>query len=259
MSADEGRWNWLLVPGGPGLGSESLRGLAVAAGLPGSVWLVDLPGDGSNRAGPRIPARPYSRWPDVLAEAARELDDVVMVGHSTGGMFLLSVPELEQELAGMALVGSAPHAGWRPHFARWAETHPIPAVETAAQAYAAGPDDRTLRALTLAAAPWSFTPDGLAEGRALLAELPYCQSAVAWADAHFDEDYRAGWAPRTLPTLVVGGALDRVVDQGVWHDAGDFDRPNVLRRTIERAGHFPWIENPAAVREAFADLTAMLH
>ncbi|WP_330318671.1 hypothetical protein OG301_04335 [Streptomyces platensis] len=28
LSRRAGRWNWLFVPGGPGLGSESVRGLA---------------------------------------------------------------------------------------------------------------------------------------------------------------------------------------------------------------------------------------
>jgi pimeloyl-ACP methyl ester carboxylesterase len=258
VSTGEGRWNWLFVPGGPGLGSESVLGLARAARVPGTVWLVDLPGDGSNRGVPGVPDRPYDRWPDVLAEAVHGLDDVVMVGHSTGGMFMLSVPELEQRLAGMALVSSAPHAGWRPAFAQWAEAHPIPGLDVAAAEYARGPNDETLRALTLAASPWNFTPQGLAEGRAALEGLAYCHAAVAWADAHFDDAYRARWKPQDLPTLIISGAQDHVVDQRLWQDDAAFDRSNVLRRTIDGAGHFPWIENPQAVRTALADLTELL-
>ena len=89
-----GRWNWLFVPGGPGLGSQSLAGLVRAVALPGRSWLVDLPGDGSNRHPPGALADPFAQWPGVLAEAADGLDDVVLVGHSTGAMFALSVPEL---------------------------------------------------------------------------------------------------------------------------------------------------------------------
>lgn len=259
VSQREGRWNWLFVPGGPGLGSESVRGLVRAADVPGTVWLVDLPGDGSNRDVPQVPARPYERWPDVLVEAADALDEVVMVGHSTGGMFLLSVPELGSRLAGMALVSSAPHAGWRTAFGQWAEAHPIPGLAEAADAYGKDPGDRTLGALTLAAAEWNFTPEGLAAGRAVLADLPYCHDAVAWADAHFDETYQARWRPHSgLATLILSGTEDHVVDQRIWQDDPAFDQPHVLRRTIARAGHFPWIENPQAVRTAFADLTSLL-
>ncbi|WP_181160340.1 alpha/beta fold hydrolase [Streptomyces solincola] len=253
-------WNWLFVPGGPGLGSQSVAGLARAAEVPGTAWLVDLPGEGSNRGVPQVPDRPYERWPHVLLEAVEAFDDVVMVGHSTGGMFLLALPELEARLAGLCLVSSAPHAGWRQTFSQWAEAHPIPGLGRAAKAYAQDPNDDTLRALTLAAAEWNFTPTGLAAGRALLENLPYCHAAAAWADAHFDDTYQARWKPGNggPATLIVSGAEDHVVDQGLWQDDEASTHPRVLRRTIEGAGHFPWIENPQEVRAAFADLTALL-
>ena len=44
-SSRAGNLDWLLLPGGPGLGSESLQELADVLNVPGSVWLVDLPGD----------------------------------------------------------------------------------------------------------------------------------------------------------------------------------------------------------------------
>lgn len=254
-----GRWNWLLVPGGPGLGSESLVGLAQAVRVPGTVWLVDLPGDGSNRDLRPGSPDPYGDWPGVLVEAAQALDDAVMVGHSTGGMFMLSVPELEEHLAGMAVISSAPHAGWRDAFARYTEEHPIPEVAVAAEQYAREPGDETLRALTMAAAPWNFGQAALSSGRSLLAGLPYNNDAVTWADANFDETYKARWAPRTVPMLIVSGEQDRVVDQQLWQQPGsDFTRPNILHRRIEGAGHFPWVENPESVRGAFGELAALL-
>jgi len=253
-AAAAGRWNRLFVPGGPGLGSPSLRGLVEAVRVPGSAWLVDLPGDGSNRGLPDT-GDPYAQWPDVLLEAAQALDDVVMVGHSTGGMFMLSVPELEAHLAGMALVSSAPNAGWRTAFARYAQDHPIPAVDTAAERYAEHPDDRTLRALTPAAAPWNFSDPALARGRSLLAGLDHNHDAEAWADARFHDTYQARWSPQTVPTLIVSGAQDHVVTQHLWRDEPAFARPNILHRRIEGAAHHPWLENPEAVRAAFTDLT----
>ncbi len=64
-----GRWNWLFFPGGPGIGSESLQELVDVADCPGTSWLVDLLGDGSNVAAPGAPADPYPLWPQVLLEA----------------------------------------------------------------------------------------------------------------------------------------------------------------------------------------------
>ncbi|MFJ9953592.1 alpha/beta fold hydrolase [Kitasatospora sp. NPDC091207] len=260
VAETEGRWNWLFVPGGPGLGAESVLELARATEVPGTVWLVDLPGDGSNRGLPQVPENPYALWPQVLAETLDELDDVVMVGHSTGGMFMLATPELEGRLAGMALVSSAPHAGWRDAFGQWAQAHPLPGLEEAAAAYGQDPNDQTLRALTLTAAAWNFTPAALAAGRTVLEGLPYCNDAVAWADAHFDDTYQARWTPAAsgIPTLIISGSEDHVVDQSLWQQDTAFDQPHVLRRTIESASHFPWLENPHAVRTAFADLSTLL-
>ncbi|MET7797269.1 alpha/beta fold hydrolase [Streptomyces decoyicus] len=80
---------------------------------------------------------------------------------------------------------------------------------------------------------------------------------MAWADAHFDS-YRARWTPRTLPTLIVSGGRDHIVDQRIWQDEPGFHGPRILHRRIGEAGHFPWIENPEAVRAAFADLAGLL-
>ncbi|MDV6278158.1 alpha/beta hydrolase [Rhodococcus erythropolis] len=259
VATTPGQTNWLFLPGGPGVGSQSLLGLVHAARVPGTAWLVDLPGDGSNRGVSAVPENPFARWPNVLVEAVQALDQVVMVGHSTGGMFLSSVPELEHHLAGMVLVSSAPHAGWRDTFAHYTRRHPIPGVAEAAARYSACPDDRTLRELTLAAAPWNFTPASLPAGLTLLEDLPYNHDAVAWADAYFDDTYRARWAPQTLPALIVSGTDDHVVDQRLWHTEPDFHRPNIMHRRIDRAGHFPWIENPDTVGAAFAELIDQLH
>src|ERR1700759_2023358 len=68
--------NWLLLPGGPGIGSESLAELAGELDVPGSVWLVDLPGDGSNVT--PMDTNPYADWPQVLLEAARAVPNPVL-------------------------------------------------------------------------------------------------------------------------------------------------------------------------------------
>ncbi|MEV4140065.1 alpha/beta hydrolase [Dactylosporangium sp. NPDC049742] len=248
-----GDLNWLLLPGGPGIGSESLHGLAEAAGVPGVTWLVDLPGDGSNTVG----GEPFARWPEVLAEAAEALPRVVFLGHSTGGMYLLSVPELEPLLAGLVLVSSAPHAGWLADFERMVGEHPLPAVDAAGAVYEADPTDEHLRRLTVASAPWNFTPAGLSAGAEMLARMPYNTAAVDWSARHFDSTYELRWWPASVPTLIVSGAQDRIVTQRLW-DEPRFQGPHVLHRRIEDAAHFPWIEQPSAVRAALHELAALV-
>lgn len=248
-----GDLNWLLLPGGPGIGSESLQELADALDVPGSIWLVDLPGDGSNRAAPGADADPFARWPGVVLEAAKALPNVVFAGHSTGGMYLLATPELERRIVGLALLDSAPDCSWHPRFVAMSQADPLPAVEAATAVYEADRRDENIAAVAVASAEWNFTPQGVAAGRELLARMPYNSAAVDWSDANFDHSYRAAWWPRALPTLILAGACDRIVWQGGWDEAW-LAGPNVLRRTIPGAGHFPWIENPEAVSAAFAEL-----
>jgi pimeloyl-ACP methyl ester carboxylesterase len=246
--------DWLLLPGGPGLGAESLAGLAACMEVPGTLWLVDLPGDGSNvQPAPEC----YRNWPDVLIEAVQALLGAVLVGHSTGGMYALSVPALAPLLRGLVLISSAPDATWQAGFSRMVADHPLPQATSALACFAAAPGAETLREAMLASAPWSFLPAGLPTGRALFEQLPYNPAAMAWSAEHFDAEYRAAWWPQYLPVLIVSGAEDRVVDQALWDDES-WQTTNVMQVVVEGAGHFPWVEQPAAVGAALADFAANL-
>lgn len=252
-----GELNWLFLPGGPGIGSESLHELMDALDVPGDLWGVDLPQDGSNVDAPGAPPDPFSAWPAALVEAAAALPNPVYVGHSTGGMYLLSCPELEGIVRGLGLVSTAPDASWHPRFVAMTRRHPLPEVDRTTELYAAEPTPERLRDVAVASAEWNFAPRRLEAGRDLLARMPYRPEAVEWSDKNFDAVYRAKWWPSSLPTLIVSGGDDRIVDQTLWEDAR-FQGENVLRRKIEGGAHFPWIEEPEAVRKAFADLAAQI-
>lgn len=249
----DGDVDWLFLPGGPGIGSESLHELVDAAAVPGCSWLVDLPGDGSNTDAPGAPADPYSGWPRVLLEAAQAVDRPVYVGHSTGGEYLLATPALAEVLHGLVLISTAPDGSWIPVYEAMTTTHPLPGVERAMARHNSDPTNETLREVAVHSAPWNFLPGSLAAGAELLGRMPYNLTAVQWSARHFDRDYQMAWWPTTLPTLIVSGSADRVVTQSLWQPAR-FHTENVIWRVIPAAGHFPWMEQPGAVREAFAEL-----
>jgi pimeloyl-ACP methyl ester carboxylesterase len=94
-------------------------------------------------------------------------------------------------------------------------------------------------------------------GRDLLRRMPYNLDAVEWSARAFDDSYVSRWWPRALPTLILSGADDRIVDQSLWQHPA-FCGPNVLHRTVAQAGHFPWIEQPAAVGAALDELAAKI-
>ncbi len=247
--------NWLLLPGGPGIGSESLQELADAMQVPGSIWLIDLPGDGSNTA--RQDNDPYAAWPQVLIEAARAVPDAVFVGHSTGGMYLLSTPALGEVVRGLVLLDTAPDSAWHAEYLAMTLRDPMPAFERAAQEYASNKSRENLATLAVSSAEWNFTPVALASGRALLARMPYNVAAAEWSDANFDRTFKASWWPTRLPVLRLWGDDDRIVSQRGWA-ASAYQTPNVSARAIPNAGHFPWIDNPIAVTLAFQEFAAKL-
>jgi pimeloyl-ACP methyl ester carboxylesterase len=253
----DGALNWLLLPGGPGIGSESLVELADALDVPGTIWLVDLPGDGSNRDAPGAGIDPFARWPQVVVEAAQALPDVVFVGHSTGGMYLLATPELERHIVGLALLDTAPDANWHRRFIEMTKGNPLAAVDAATAVYERDRRDENIAAVAVASAEWNFTDSHIEAGCELLARMPYNSAAVDWSEASFDHIYGAAWWPSVTPVLVLAGADDRIVWQGGWGDLR-FRGPNALFRQIPGAGHFPWIEKPALVAHAFDELVARI-
>jgi pimeloyl-ACP methyl ester carboxylesterase len=252
-----GHLNWLFLPGGPGIGSESLNGLANVAALPGTSWLVDLPGDGSNTRPPVASGDLYQQWPQVLLEAALAVSDPVFVGHSTGGMYLLSTPGLEDIVRGLVLISTAPNAQWLSDFVAMTERHPLESVALATAAYRAHPTDAHLGRIAIASAAWNFAPQTVDAGAALLGRMPYNRAAVDWSAAHFDSTYTAAWWPLCMPTLVISGSEDRIVTQHLWNDAS-FHGHHVLHRTIAGGAHFPWLENPGSVHASFAEFSALI-
>jgi pimeloyl-ACP methyl ester carboxylesterase len=255
-SSEEGNLNWLFLPGGPGLGSESLFPLLNILELPGNMWRLDLPGDGSNTTANS--SKSFSNWSSALIEAVNEFEQVVLVAHSTGGMFALSVPEIEDLLHGLILLDSAPSSEWQLLFADVVKNFPIPKLEILQRKYKEVPSNKALKAITLASAPYLFTKKGQALGLEMLSTLPYNYEVCQWSEEHFDPTYRAKWIPQVIPTLILNGESDLVTPQKLFTERKEWNRSNIIFKLIMNAGHFPWIENPQAVISAFNEYVHML-
>ncbi|HEY5259896.1 MAG TPA: alpha/beta hydrolase [Rhabdochlamydiaceae bacterium] len=241
--------NWLFLAGGPGLGSESLASLTTILKLPGTLWHLDLPGDGSNTTADNKAS--FSHWQAALVEAVDSLPHAILAGHSTGGMYALATPTLEKKIKGLVLMDSAPNADWREPFFKKAQEMALSEVENWDKIYRESPNNETLRELNLASAPYCFTPKGMAAGRELFNDLPYNFESCQWSADHFDDTYQALWIPKELPTLIFAGDQDMICPLSTFKKVKEFHRPNILIREIPEAGHFPWVENPAAVKALF--------
>jgi pimeloyl-ACP methyl ester carboxylesterase len=247
---EEGNLNWLFLPGGPGLGSESLLPLLKILQLPGKLWLLDLPGDGSNTTANNSAS--FQFWPEALIEAVQSFTHVVLAAHSTGGMYALSLPELEKYLAGLVLLDSAPDATWQILFAELMKKQPVLGLQALQEKYEKNPGNEALKALTLASAPYLFTKKGQASGIESLCSLPYNFETCQWSEKHFDSVYRAKWVPQRIPTLILAGEEDQLTPLKGFQKEKRFCRDNIICKEIKKAGHFPWIENPTEVAKEFA-------
>ena len=246
-----GTWNlnWLFLPGGPGLGSESLLPLVNILNLPGKFWLLDLPGDGSNTTSNN--SKSFSHWSSALIEAVSEFDQVILVAHSTGGMYALSLPELEDLLLGLVLLDSAPDAKWQVLFGQVIKNFPISGLEALQENYENEPSNMALKALTMASAPYLFTKKGKTIGLESLVHLPYNYETCQWSEKYFDSTYKAKWVPKIIPTLILAGKEDLITPLNLFKDDKRFHRNNIILKSIREAGHFPWIENPIQVAKEF--------
>ena len=169
-SNEQKSYNWLFLPGGPGLGSESLYLLVNNLDLPGTMWYLDFPGDGSNLTDDDDYY--FAHWKDALAEAVEMLDSVILVAHSTGAMYALAAKELKELLYGLVIMDSAPDASWQKGFADYVDKNPLPNMEYLQELYAKFPHNENLKHLVIASLPYLFTSQGLQNEKWARREMP---------------------------------------------------------------------------------------
>ncbi|MFO1258483.1 MAG: alpha/beta hydrolase [Gammaproteobacteria bacterium] len=244
-----GRHHWLFLPGGPGLGSESLLDLTQDVRLPGSLWHVDLPQDGSNRFDSY--QINLENWQQALLESVQVFEQPILVAHSFGAMLALTIPKLGDYLKGLVLLNTAPSSKWIAASRDLMEKHQLPDPSTAKQEYKSHPTDEGFKHFTLddATMPYFFTTKGQIRGRVLMDQLPYNHVAYDWAGTQFHPHYQAIWIPE-CPTLILGSEHDYLTPLELFYESSQFLRSNITFSHIPNAGHFPWIENFIDVQKA---------
>lgn len=253
---EEKPYNWIFFPGGPGADSSYFYSLLEIVTLPGNVWLVDLPGSGSN-VGNEI-SENFDRWFELFPAIFEKFENPILVGHSFGGMFPLLFPELENKLKGLIILNSAPSL-WLEEAVNYSRQFNLPDLSKPMQQFTEHPSQKTFEVALDACAPYYFPQATLEQGRKLLLQIPFQYlPAVWWQRKAIEMQFCAKWVPQNIPTLLIGSKYDCICPFTLFEKDKRFQRDNVKMSFIEDAGHFPWLENPKAVKNAFGEFISKL-
>ena len=247
-------------PGGPGTGAAFLGDLAGLDEVATVVWL-DPRGIGGSSA-------PADASAYILADYAADVDAlrqhlglerIGLLGFSHGGMVAMRYGiDHPDRLTRLVLLDTAPaldaaalervtaamdrRAG-EPWYAKVRPLLDSDEVETSDQAAMAN----MLAILPMYFHRWDETARrfaGTLEGAGFHAR---CQAA--WAEEEATMDLRPELGRITSPTLVVAGEDDFICDVVSAREMAEAI-PDARLATIPEAGHFPWVEQPAAFRAA---------
>lgn len=249
-------YNWLFFPGGPGADSSYLRSLVDELKLPGNVWLIDLPGNGSNLSEGYL--EDFDQWANLFPGIIQQFDNPVLVGHSFGGMFPLLFPELESYLKGFVILNSTPSL-WLEEAVAYSKQFDLPDLSKEMQEFTVNPNPGTFRTALDACMPYYFPESTLEKGRELLAQVDFqYQPAVWWQRKAIESNFSAKWIPQEVPTLIIGSRYDCICPFALFQKDKRFQRSNIELLFIENAGHVIWVENPAKAKEAFEKMILRL-
>jgi len=253
-SVGDSKNNWLFIPGGPGCDSSYFLGLIELLNCPGNYWLIDLPGNGTNK----VENYDYNKWLEIFVPTVSKFENPIIVGHSFGGMLPLLFPELENIAKGFIALNSTPSM-WLEETVVFAKKYKLPDFSKEMAAFVADHSQENFDAVLDACMPYYFPPETLEEGAHLLKGLHFAFApSVWWQIRMLTSPYNAKWIPQNAPMMAINAEFDSITPYTVYANDERFDRPNISREYIKGAGHFPFIEKPNEVVKLFDKFAGVL-
>ncbi len=244
----ENSYNWLFFPGGPGADSCYMKSLADVLELPGNVWLIDLPGNGSNLSNNYTDN--FDAWFELYGNVVKQFKNPVIVGHSAGGTFSLLHPEFEGILRGLILLNATPHF-WPEEAVAYSKQFDLPDYTIQMKAFVENPSSETFHEALKACMPYYFPKEHLEKGTNLLLQVPFNFKPALWFQYKgVQGEIEATWIPQKVPTLIISGKYDCMCPVTLFTKDARFLRDNISFTCIETAGHCPWLEAPDTIKNA---------
>lgn len=260
-------YSWLFIPGGPGGDSGYLRTITDLLELPGNLWLIDLPGNGTNVADDNYN---FDQWFKLFLPMVSKFENPILVGHSFGGMFPLLFPKLENVLKGLIMLHSAPsnpstlktssdnisipaRISHQSHNSQHSSLRNLPDLKKPMAEFLENPSEKTFNIALEACIPYYFAPEYLEQGKKFL-EMLYVQFRPSfWWQKTAGINYNASWVPQKVPTLAIGGDFDSMLPFSIFEEDQRFKRDNIRLKRIKNSGHFSWIDQPDVFKSTVTD------
>ena len=254
ISKTEG-YNWLILPGGPGLGSEYLIDFCKQLTLPGNIRLLDFPMDGTNTYG----EIGIHYWQEGLIEALKNFSDPIVVTHNFSGMFVLNMPEIEKHLAGLVLMNTTTENSFFQHVSEMRQKHHLPDLAPAASAYHLNPSSETYQVFWETYRYYCFTADEITLGEKMIEHFAFNSKTYLYIIQHFYPEYTCKLHPRHIPVMTIASENDFICSPTIFAQSKQFQADNIINKIIKNAGHCPWINHLDQVQKCFDEFADMLH
>ncbi len=252
-------YNWLFLPGGPGIDSDYLLQLINEIDVEGNYWLIDLPYNGNNVSSHIEPNEAYANWGNYLLAAVHKFKNPILVGHSFGGYFPLFFPQLEEISRGLVILNSVPSLN-SDEVEKLIKIYKLPSRAAYLTAFLNNPTTNTTRDLYLAGVPYCFSENNLKMGVKLIEDLKFNVDTGYWWHTQGSKNYATiKWIPQKVPLMIVGGSHDFLTPISLFQQDSRFHRNNIEIISIPDAGHFPWMEQPVLIRDIFKSFEAKLN
>lgn len=243
------------MPGGPGLGSEYLTEFCNKLQLPGAIFVLDFPQDGTNTAHGELD---LESWKAGLRDLLHSFTNPILVTHSFSGMLVMMMPELEELLSGLVLMNTTTENTFFPQISAMQEKHNLPDLVPAAGQYHLAPSNETYKEFWHSYKHYCFTAEELPEGEKMIPLFAFNNAAYYYAVEHFYTNYACKWSPKSIPTMTIASEQDYICPPQIFLNDERFQSPNIINKLIPNAGHCPWVIYFEQVQQCFNDFVTIL-
>lgn len=236
---DQLNWmfNWIFLPGGPGLGSEYLIPFCQRLKLPGNIYLADFPMDGTNIQG----KLDLEHWKQGLIDLVKTFNYPILVTHSFSGMLVLNLPEIENYLKGLILMNTTTQNSFFQHVSAMQEKHGLPDLLPPASAYHLDPTRETYKDFWKTYKHYCYTPEEMLQGERMIKTYAFNNDAYYYVVKHFYADYTVKFQPKSIPVMTIASENDFICPPDVFMQDERFQSKNITNKMIKKAGHCPWL------------------